>query len=158
MYSVHINSADRLFVLLIKGYLLRYKYIQQKYTIYTCKGENSEIRKYWQEKETQHHFKENRNVVCLAFNGKQGETLIQIGRCRRIAKEKHYALLAFPGNRYIDNVVPQSSKAADVSKEILSVIIITESSTTLQALICDKINNNTGKNNGIIRKLETRLL
>ena len=45
----------------------------------------------------------------------------------------------------------------DVAKEILSVIRDTNSTESLSALVCDGTNNNTGKRNGIIRKLEESL-
>ena len=77
--------------------------------------------------------------------------------CRRSIKEKHYVIVSFPGNKYIEHVVSENSKAADVAKEILSVITETNSTESITALVFDATNNNTGKTNGIMRKLEVEL-
>jgi hypothetical protein len=111
----------------------------------------------WREKEVQQHADENKGIICLGFDGKQDLTLIQTSSYRRRVKEEHYCVISFPGSTYIDHVVPESSKAADVAKEIMSVIVSTDSSSSLRAVVCDGTNNNTGKNNGIIRKLEENL-
>jgi hypothetical protein len=110
-------------------------------------------RKYWREREIEQHSAEAKNLICLGFDGKQDSTLLH----RRILKEEHYVIVAFPGETYIDHVVPQSSKAVDIGKEIMSIIVSTQSSLTLQAIVCDGTNTNTGKNNGIIRRLEKSL-
>ena len=52
---------------------------------------------------------------------------------------------------------PSSSNSHDVAKEILSGIRDKNSTESLLALVCDGTNNNTGKRNGIIRKLEESL-
>ena len=72
-------------------------------------------------------------------------------------KEEHYVIVSFPDNKYVDHVVPESSRATDVANEIMSVLKETESTDTLQAIVCDGTNNNTGKNNGILRKIEEQL-
>ena len=99
----------------------------------------------WREKEVQQHAAENKEIICLGFDGKQDLTLTQTCRYRRSVKEEHYSIVSFPGNTYIDHVVPETSKAADVAKEIMSVIMSTDSSASLQAVVCDGTNNNTGK-------------
>lgn len=94
---------------------------------------------------------------CIGFDGKKDSTLVAMADRKRTICEEHYTITSFPGNTYVDHVTPESSKAEDVCKEILSVITETESVTTLQAVVCDGTNNNTGKCNGIIRKLEMAL-
>ena len=50
--------------------------------------------------------------------------------------------------------MPETGKAADVVNAILSIITNTNSASTLQAVVCDGTVTNTGKRNGVIRKLE----
>ena len=64
---------------------------------------------------------------------------------RRSIKEEHYVIVSFPNNNYIDHVVPETGKAADIANKILSVIANTNSASTLQAVVCDGTVNNTGK-------------
>ena len=71
----------------------------------------------------------------------------------------HYILVAFPQNSYIDHVSLENGKADDISKEILSVIPSTDSTESLEAVVCDRtlVPCYTGMNNGIIRRLEISL-
>ena len=50
--------------------------------------------------------------------------------------------------------MPETGIAADVANEILSIIANANSASTLQAVVCDGSVTNTGKRNGVIRKLE----
>ena len=99
----------------------------------------------------------NKELCCIGFDGKQDITLVESFGCRRCKKEEHYSIVSYPGNIYIDHVVLESSKAADITKELMSVIIETNSVESIQGVVCDGTNNNTGKSNGIIRKLEENL-
>lgn len=112
---------------------------------------------YWRDKAMKEHEEENKNIICLGFDGKKDSTLMNTGGCRRVEKEEHYVTVAFPGDKYIDHVMPQSSKSADIAKELMSLIHSTHSTSTLQALVCDGTNNNTGKHNGVIRNIEQSL-
>jgi hypothetical protein len=114
-------------------------------------------RKFWREQEIQLHSDETKKLVCIGFDGKQDMALVEETNCRRNMKEEHYVIVSFPDNKYIDHVVPESSRATDVANEIMSVVKETESTDTLQAIVCDGTNNNTGKNNGILRKIEKQL-
>lgn len=114
-------------------------------------------RQYWREQETVKHAVDNTNLKCIGFDGKQDTTVIQESNRRISVKQEHYVVVSFPGNVYIDHAVPQTSKAADVAQEIFSIIKQTKSDKTLQGVLCDGTNNNTGKSNGIIRKLEQQL-
>lgn len=111
----------------------------------------------WRTKAIKDHGVINVNLTCIGFDGKKDSTLVKISDCKRTVSEEHYTIVSFPNSAYVDHVVPKSGKAQDVSKEILSVITETESTDSLQAVVCDGTNNNTGRNNGIIRKLEEAL-
>ena len=63
----------------------------------------------------------------------------------------HFVLVAFLQSSYIDHVLPETGKAGNISKEILSIIASTDSTESLEAAVCDGTNVNTGMNNGIIR-------
>lgn len=54
----------------------------------------------------------------------------------------------------MNNVKPNSSRATDVAKKIISVITGTHSKVTLLAVICNDTVMNTGKHNGITRQIE----
>ena len=95
-----------------------------------------------------------KHCICIGFDGKQDSTLSRkSGVCRTI-KEEHYVLVCYPSATYIDHVMPDSSKASDVAKEVLSIVRSTDSETTLLAVVCDGTVNNTGKRNGVICKIE----
>ena len=112
---------------------------------------------FWRKNVDVDHNDEKQKLQCIGFDGKQDVTLVNASGCRRTIKEEHYVIVSFPGDNYIDHVVPSSSKSEDVAKEILSVINDTNSTESLSALVCDGTNNNTGKSNGIIRRLEESL-
>ena len=63
-------------------------------------------------------------------------------------------IISFPENKYIDHVMPETSKANDIAKEILSTIADTNSLYSLAAVVCDGAVNDTGKCSGVIRTLE----
>jgi len=56
------------------------------------------------------------------------------GVLRKI-KEKHYEIISYPEERYIDHVMPESIKAIDIAKEIISTITETNSLQTLAAVV-----------------------
>ena len=90
------------------------------------------------------------------YYGRQDVTLVNATGCQRIVKVEHYVIVSFPRDSYIDHGVPNSN--SHVANEILSVIRNTNSIESLSVLVCDSTNNNnTGKRNGIIRKLEESL-
>lgn len=114
-------------------------------------------RRYWRKREIAAHTEVNKNLKCIGFDGKKDDTLVAERHQLKNIKQEHYVVLSYPGNIYIDHVVPQTSKATDVAKEIACVINETDSEESLQAVLCDGTNVNTGRNNGIIRKLELHL-
>lgn len=114
-------------------------------------------RKLFRDQVVKQHSDENSQLTCIGFDGKQDITLVKGSSCRRSITEEHYAIVSFPGNIYIDHVMPATSKAYDVTKEIMSVINDTNSVESLLAVVSDGTNNNTGKYGGIIRQLEENL-
>jgi len=114
-------------------------------------------RELWREKAIKEHEIACAKFICIGFDGKKDETLVETSGCKRIVHEEHYTIVSFPDSEYVDHVVPESSKAQDVCKEIMSVIVETQSTDSLQAVVCDGTNNNTGVRNGIIRKMEEAL-
>lgn len=66
-------------------------------------------------------------------------------------------MVSFPNRKYVEHVVPDSGRADDISKEILSLIRDSNSEETLRAVVCDGTAVNTGYNNGVIRKMEISL-
>ena len=102
-------------------------------------------RNFWREKEVEMQAVDLKELICIGFDGKQDITLTQTAGIRRKVKEEHYAIISYPENKYLDHVMPESSKANDITKEILSTVCDTNSSHTLAAVVCDVTVNNTGK-------------
>jgi hypothetical protein len=111
-------------------------------------------RNLWREKEVEKQAVDIQELICIGFDGKQDVTLAHTSGVRRRMKEEHYAIISYPEERYVDHVMPESSKANDIAKEILSAITETNSVQTLAAVVCDGTVNNTGKKGGVIRRLE----
>lgn len=114
-------------------------------------------RKYWRDKQSEKHLLQHRGMVCIGFDGKIDETLVDTGGVRRKVREEHYVLVSFPDACYIDHVSPNSGRSPDVFNEILGIIERTRSTETLRAVICDGTPVNTGNKNGIITLLELHL-
>lgn len=93
------------------------------------------------------------NIRVIGFDGKIDKTLSD----GRMQAEEHYVVLSFPGTNYVDHVSPQSGSANHVAAELITVCNDTGSVTSLEGVICDGAVVNTGKHNGIIRKLELEL-
>lgn len=102
-------------------------------------------RSLWRQKQVSKHAAEMQELICIGFDGKQDLTFAEMSGVRRSIKEEHYVIVSFPNNNYIDHVVPETGKAADIANKILSVIANTNSASTLQAVVCDGTVNNTGK-------------
>ena len=65
-------------------------------------------RKYWRKQESEKRAEQHINLRCIGFDGKQDTTLVQKGHKRVTAKQEHYVVVSFPGNIYIDHVVPDT--------------------------------------------------
>jgi hypothetical protein len=111
-------------------------------------------RKVWRRAEIERHSEDMKQLVCIGFDGKQDTTLVMESKKRRKVKEEHYVIVSYPNATYVDHVVPNSSRATDIAKEIISVITGTQSEESLLAVVCDGTVVNTGKHNGIIRQIE----
>lgn len=96
-------------------------------------------------KQVSKHAAEMQELICIGFDGKQDLTFAEMSGVRRNIKEEPYVIVSFPNNNYIDHVVPETGKAADIANKILSVIANTNSASTLQAVVCDGTVKNTGK-------------
>ena len=111
----------------------------------------------WRKKEISEHLERTKRIACLGFDGKIDNTLVTSVCSQRTQKEDHYVLVSYPGDNYVDHVAPNSHKAIDICDAIMSVITSTDSKQSLKAVICDSTNVNTGKVNGVIRRLELSL-
>ena len=111
-------------------------------------------RNFWRAKEVEKQTADMKELMCIGFDGKQDITLAETSGVRRKVKEEHYAIILYPDKKYIDHVMPESGKASDIAKEIISTITETNSLQTLSAVVCDGTVNNTGKWSGVIRRLE----
>ena len=111
-------------------------------------------RGHWRQKQVSKHAAEMQKLICIGFDGKKDLTFIEKSGMRRGIKEEYYVIVSFPNNNYIDPVIPETGNVDDVANKILSIIANTNSASTLQAVVCDCTVTNTGKRNGVIRKLE----
>ena len=111
-------------------------------------------RNFWRAKKVEKQTADMKELMCIGFDGKQDITLAETSGVRRKVKEEHYAIISYPDKKYIDHVMPESDKASDIAKEIISTITETNSLQTLSAVVCDGTVNNTGKWSGVIRRLE----
>lgn len=103
------------------------------------------------------------NLKALYFDGRIDETLYiektEDGKMyRRKRQEDHLSLIQEPGSKYIGHVIPPSGKALDICNAIWEYTSQNEISLSeLVCLGCDGCPTNTGKNGGVIRKLEEKL-
>ena len=95
------------------------------------------------------------------FDGRRDWTLTAIETNDKLLKskeiEEHISIVAEPGSCYIDHVTPETRKASNIAKEILSVLSETDSVDSLAAIVYDGCATNTGKHSGVIRRLELAL-
>lgn len=114
-------------------------------------------RQRWRQTNLKLHSESTRELCCIGFDGKIDETRVGQGKLRKTKREDHYVIVSFPDKSYVDHVAPQSQKAKDIASEILSILRDRLSTESLQAVVCDGTNVNTGENNGVIRLLEISL-
>ena len=88
----------------------------------------------WRQKQVSKHAAEMQELICIGFDGKKDLTFVEKSGIRRSIKEEHYVIVSFPNYNYIDHVMPETGKAADVANEILSIIANTNSASTLKQL------------------------
>jgi hypothetical protein len=90
----------------------------------------------------------------LYFDGRKDRTNILSDDHRQSVKsEEHIAVVAQPGNRYIDHVSPEQGDAQSITDAILDITDLTD----VVAIGCDGTATNTGWKSGVIRRLEVSL-
>ena len=113
------------------------------------------------------------DLVCLKFDGKKCDTLIEKNRT---VKQEHITCIAEPGSFYVDHFTPATGTGADISNELFDMVLEYDSKDTLLCVGADGIlvnlaNNvsshlminfqgtgaNTGHNKGAIMNLENKL-
>lgn len=114
-------------------------------------------------------FSIHQGLHALAFDGKRvnGLTIEEvpvktkdgeaIQKCRGRKAQEFIVVLTEPENMYLDHFVPKSAKAVDVSSELFGLVASRNSKESLKVLCCDGAAVNTGKNGGIIRRMEMLL-
>jgi hypothetical protein len=98
----------------------------------------------------------------LFFDGKKDKkkTIVKNNGKAYIKKivEDHYVLVEEPNSEYFGHITVSNGKAATIATEILSKLEKENIDKTLiDAIGCDGTNVNTGRNNGVVRRLETGL-
>lgn len=106
---------------------------------------------------------ESSNIQALYFDGRLDDTLrlneTEDGKLHRTTvKEDHISLIQEPKSRFLGYTAPLSGKAIDIANSILQYF--SENYLTMSEIVCigcDGCTTNTGKYNGVIRKLEEKL-
>lgn len=125
-------------------------------------SENSKFlidpKKIWRERNRVRQFEaKNRDsqlpaqdLTALYFDGRKDVTYIN--RTGSKAQEEHVAVVAEPGGEYLTHFSPDSSKAIDQVKELIS--IVGGDKNNIKVFGCDGTAVNTGTSGGIIRLFE----
>lgn len=95
----------------------------------------------------------------IYFDGRKDKTIentqINGSHYRKTVTEEHIVLLSEPDSIYIGHVTPDSGTSEQITSSIIKFIKENEIELTkLIAIGCDGTNVNTGKNNGIIKRIE----
>jgi hypothetical protein len=120
-------------------------------------------RNMWRGKDVVEHAEFTVEIVGIGFDGRTDKTLRLVeqddGDVNRTTtiKEDHYVICSYPNGDYIDHICPQSGRAMNIVKEIISVLNERKSLASLESILCDGTNVNTAWKNGIIRLLETNI-
>ena len=99
----------------------------------------------------------------LYFDGRRDDTLVQVKNGNKYrkstVKEDHYSLLKEPNSEYIGHVTPTGADANSNCNTIYDYLVkgSVHELTELSVAGCDGTVLNTGRMNGIIRKLEEKL-
>ena len=93
---------------------------------------------------------------CIMFDSRRDRTKIirevqnlesnQEIKCTEV--EEHYTIVEEPGSNYIDHLIPNSGRAQDVAKELISFIHDNRSMESLQALGYERLSNKYRKTFG----------
>ena len=103
--------------------------------------------------------KEN-EIDALYFDGRKDDTKVNIKKTgtyySRTIKEEHITLITEPESKYLGHFVPQTGSAANIASGIIEFLEKEDLKTdNLIAIGCDGTNTNVGRNNGVIKLLET---
>ena len=98
-------------------------------------------RSYWRNKEIKSTETENKHLSCIGFDGKIDKTLV-MNESNKTGTSliHHHVLVAFLQNSYIDHGSPETDKADNISIEIIFVIASTDSTESLEAVVCGGTN------------------
>ena len=102
---------------------------------------------------------------CIGFDGKRDVTQVieesfeggETIRSKRTKREEHLVYVAEPGGTYIDHSTLDSGTSKSVTRNVTDLVRETESENTLQAVLADGTNVNTGWRNGAIIEVERNL-
>ena len=70
----------------------------------------------WRKKEISEHQEITKRIPCLGFDGKIDNAFATSVGTQRTQKVDHYVSISYPGDKYVDHVVPESHKAIDICK------------------------------------------
>ena len=154
------RSSNREVVALVNAALMDLNLITSEVTL-TCSKLHRE-RKKARVAVVRKSVTERNMLSCVMFDGRRDRTFTYSENennklLKSIEMEEHISILAEPGSYYVDHVTPETGKAKDIAQEILSVLSETDSICSLIGVGCDGCATNTGKNSGIIRRLELSL-
>ena len=104
-------------------------------------------------------------LQCVGFDGKRDITQVieetvesgEIVRTKSTKREEHIVYVSEPGGTYIDHSTLDSGTSKSVARNLTDLIRETESEDTLQAVLADGTNVNTGWRNGAIVEVERDL-
>ena len=109
----------------------------------------------------------SKNLICIGFDGRRDqtkhiETLMSEDGSKsksvtRCIMEEHISCTIEPSGKYLNHFSPKTSRAKDISEELVTLIQDNGSSKSITSLLCDGCAVNTGVNGGIIRRLELYL-
>lgn len=112
---------------------------------------------------TERQNRENTAVRALYFDGRKDSTLVQEkernGKFHpRVQREEHISIIQEPGSRYFGHVTPKCGDAEGVAASIWDYVLKRGIDVSLITCIgSDGEATNTGKHNGVIRRLEEYL-
>lgn len=121
--------------------------------------ERSKTRKIIQEDEKNHRHK----IVAVFFDGRKDKTLKNIQTKdkkfhKKVVSEEHITLVEEPESVYLGHLTVIGKNAANISNEIFSFLEgQTLDKSSLIAIGSDGETTNTGRNGGVIRRLEEKL-
>lgn len=93
---------------------------------------------------------ENQRLICLGFDGRKDEMKTEKGN----VKEEHIVLVKQPEGVYINHLTPDDGKARSIAEELITTIVDSDSTDSLDALLSDGTAVNAGRLGGVIKLVE----